>query len=74
VQFFLDNGYRLVVQWLNPGHSDRVTVPDSLGFMPFLLYNGAVVSIRDGQSDPNQRVREIREFLTGWASSRRLDS
>jgi hypothetical protein len=72
VQFFLDNGYRLYVQWLNPGYSDEAVVPDSLGFLPFLLYNGAVVSIRDSTCEPDQRVREIREYLIGWASRRRL--
>lgn len=71
IQFFVDNGYRLFVQWLNPGHSDQGLLPDSLGHLPFLLYNGAVVSIRDGKQDPSQRVREIRDYLIGWASSRR---
>lgn len=74
IQFFVDNGYRLFVQWLNPGHSDKGLLPDSLGFLPFLLYNGAVVSIRDGQQEPYQRVREIRDYLIGWVSSRRLGS
>ncbi len=74
IQFFIDNGYRLFVQWLNPGHSDEAVLPDSLGFLPFLLYHGAVVSIRDGQSEPNLRVREIRDYLFGWAYFRRLGS
>lgn len=71
IQFFVDNGFRLFVQWLNPGHDDESALPDSLGFLPFLLYNGAVVSIRDGQQDPHQRVWEIRDYLIGWVSNRR---
>jgi hypothetical protein len=74
IQFFVDNGYRLFVQWLNPGYSDQGLMPDFLGFLPFLLYNRAVVSIRDGQQEPYERVREIRDYLIGWASSRRIGS
>lgn len=74
IRFFIDNGYRLFVQWLNPGHSDDGILPDTLGFLPFLLYSGAVVSIRDGKPEPDKRVREIREYLIGWAGSRRLRS
>jgi hypothetical protein len=74
IQSFVDNGYWLFVQWLKPGYSDEGILPDSLGFLPFVLYNGAVVSIRDGQQDPYQRVREIRDYLIGWASSRGLGS
>lgn len=72
VQFFIENDYRLFVQWLNPGHEDASVLPDSLGFMPFLLYHGAVVSIRDGRRDPAGRVKEIREYLMGWSTFRRL--
>lgn len=74
IQFFIDNGYQMYVQWLNPGHSDNAVLPDAIGFLPFLLYNEAVVSIRDGQREADQRVREIREYLIGWTSSRRLGS
>jgi len=61
IRFFVDNGYRLYVQWLNPGYSDESSLPDSLGFLPYLLYNGATMSIRDGTPEPHQRVQEIRE-------------
>jgi hypothetical protein len=74
IQFFVDNGYRIFVQWLNPGYSDGALLPDHLGFLPFLLHNGAVVSIRNGQQAPQSRVREIREYLIGWSSSRRFTS
>ena len=72
IRFFIDNGYRLFVQWLNPGYSDEGLLPDSLGFLPYLLYNGAVVSVRDGSREPEDRVDEIREYLIGWAAHRRL--
>jgi hypothetical protein len=72
VRFFLDNGFQLYMQWLNPGYSDSQPEPDALGFLPFLLHAGATVSIRDGRQAADSRVREIREFLIGWASNRRL--
>jgi hypothetical protein len=46
--------------------------PDYLGFVTFLLHQGALLSVRDGCRAPDQRVREIRDFLTGWVSNRRL--
>jgi hypothetical protein len=72
VRYFLENGYSLYVQWLNPGYSDNSVLPDGLGFMPFLLHSGAVVTIRSANGEPEQRVREIRDFLAGWISSRKL--
>src|SRR5437868_3064583 len=30
--FFLENGFSLYVQWLNPGYSDEGVLPDTLGF------------------------------------------
>jgi hypothetical protein len=72
VQFFIKNGFSIYVQWLNPGYSDESILPDSLGYLPFLLYHGAHVTVRRGH-DIDQRVGEIREFLIGWASSRRFN-
>ena len=72
INYFVNNGYRLWVQWLNPGFGDQGPQTDTLGFEPYLLHRGATLSIRDGQADPSSRVREIREFLLGWSSGRRL--
>ena len=72
INYFIENGYGLYAQWLNPGFDDQGPQLDTLGFVPYLLHRGATLSIRDGQVDPKARVSEIREFLLGWASSRRL--
>lgn len=72
IQFFIDSGFRIYVQWLNPGYSDATGVADSLGFVPLLLDQGAVFSIRDGHGAPEARAREIHEFLIGWASTRHV--
>ena len=72
ISYFVANGYSLYVHWLNPGHDDPGSSPDVLGFTDFLLHNGAVLCVRDGTEPSYRRVREIRDYLTGWASSRRI--
>lgn len=67
IDYFLENGYSLFVLWLNPGYSDSGQVPDTLGLMPYLLYRGAAVCIRNGQMKPKDRVKELREYVYGWA-------
>lgn len=74
IRYFIENGYSLYVQWLNPGYSDSGVFADTLGFMPFLLYSGATLVIRDATGDPARRVRKIREFIAGWLSTRRIGS
>ncbi len=70
--YFIAEGFSLYVQWLNPGHGDRSQTPESLGLLNFLLHHQSVVSIRDGTIGAEPRVREIRELIHGWASSRGL--
>lgn len=72
VDYFLTNGFSLCVQWLNPGYSDPSRYPDYLGLAAYLLYQGSVVAVRDGQSDSESRVQEVREFIHGWAATRGL--
>ena len=61
------------VQWLNPGYSDEdVALADSMGIANRLLYMGATLAIRSGKVDPSSRVKELREFIYGWASFREL--
>ena len=72
VRFFSQRGYSICIQWINPGHHDAWPLQDTLGLMPQLLHLGATVSIRDGKGDSAGRVREIRDFVWGWALSRGL--
>ena len=67
-----DQRHQLYVQWLNPGFSDVGAEPDVLGLIPSLLHAGATVCVRDGRVPLGPRVREIEDFITGWASARRL--
>ena len=70
--FFFRNDYEVFVQWLNPGHGNAGEYPDSLTLQAYLLKNGATLQIRDGRVDPSQRVKEIRQFILGWATHRDL--
>jgi hypothetical protein len=71
-QYFIDNGYELYVQWLNPGYKDQEGYDDELDLVQFLLSAGATVAQRDGTLPLNDRVKEIRQFIFGWASARNL--
>jgi hypothetical protein len=72
--YFFRRGYDVLVQWLNPGHGDASEYQDNLGIRDFLLGNGATLQLRDGRADPARRVKELRQFILGWASHRDLVS
>lgn len=75
VQWTLDyifaEGFMIYLQWLNPGYSDEGESWDKLGILNQVLAHDGVVGIRDGQH-VTKRVREIHDFIYGWAASRRL--
>lgn len=70
--YFFRKGYEVFVQWLNPGHCDLAAYDDALALQNFLLKKGATLQVRDGRLDPAPRVREIRQFILGWATHRDL--
>ncbi|MPZ33641.1 MAG: hypothetical protein GEV13_22070 [Rhodospirillales bacterium] len=72
IDYVLDEGFWMHVQWLNPGYKDAAAYPDNLGIGNRLLFNDATLAVRDGQAKLNSRVRELREFIYGWAAFRRL--
>jgi hypothetical protein len=72
IDYFLEHGYSLYTQWLNPGYSDSGRQSDSLSLVPYLLDRGAVLSIRDGTIVPEPRVQELSDLLYGWAHTRGL--
>lgn len=72
--YFFNKGYDVLVQWLNPGYSDSETYEDTLALTKHLLKRGATLQVRDGHADPVSRVREIRQFVLGWATYRNLVS
>ena len=70
--YFFRKGYDVIVQWLNPGHDDAQAYSDNLALLDFLLSKGATIQVRDGTIDPTSRVREIRQFILGWATHQDL--
>jgi hypothetical protein len=70
--YFIENGFFIFLQWLNPGYSDIGENFDRLGIVDQILSVPSVVSIRNGQDNPAARVQEIREFIYGWALYRNL--
>ena len=74
IDFFVDNDYFLNIQWLNPGHHDQndIAHSDYLGLANRILSLDAALSIRNGKENPRDRIREIRDYLYGWAASRNL--
>ena len=69
---FFEKGYDVFVQWLNPGYNDPEEYEDEYELIDYLLNNGATVQIRDGQDNPSNRVKELRQFILGWATHRDL--
>jgi len=70
--YFFAKGYEVFVQWLNPGWNDGGAYQDTLGLRDYLLNKGATLQVRDGQIDPAPRVKELRQFILGWATHRDL--
>ena len=69
---FFRNDYEVFAQWLNPGHGEAKEYTDDLGLGAYLLDKGATLQIRDGRIDPAARVKELRQFILGWATYRGL--
>jgi hypothetical protein len=72
VQHVLEEDFWIYVQWLNPGYNDPNWYPDYLGIGDRLLYAGATMAVRSGRASVNSRVRELKEFIYGWAAFRNL--
>ena len=70
--YFLDRGFCLYIQWLNPGYSDPDTVQDYLELKDEILSAQSTFSIRNGTIDPAPRVDDIKDFIYGWAVFRDL--
>jgi hypothetical protein len=70
--YFIENGFFIYLQWLNPGYSDPGENFDRLGIVSQILSVPSLVGMRDGKADPAARVEEIRQFIYGWAVPRGL--
>lgn len=71
-EYFIAKGFRLDVQWLNPGYGDGGQSPDSLGLVTWLQFQHSIIAVRDGQLGAQSRVEELRQSIHGWAAARAL--
>lgn len=69
---FFSKDYEVFAQWLNPGYGEQAPYADNLGLRDHLLSSGATLQVRDGRIDQHPRVKELRQFLLGWATFRGL--
>ena len=72
LSYLVDHDFHLYIQWLNPGFHDPEQMEDELNIVNEILLESSTFAIRDGRADAGDRVREIREFIYGWAKSRDL--
>jgi hypothetical protein len=70
--YFFSKDYEVFVQWLNPGYYDPEFYQDTLNLRDYLLNKGATLQVRNGKADPAPRVKELRQFILGWATHRDL--
>jgi hypothetical protein len=72
IDFFSEQGFLVFLHWLNPGYRDISAYPDSLEVYAAIQHRHSLTGIRNGKINPAPRVRELRDFIYGWASSRKL--
>lgn len=72
IDYFLNMGYAMYVQWLNPGYNDGSVTSDSLKIVSYLLDHHATISIRNAKENTTLRVQELREHIYGWAWGHKL--
>ncbi|MGA2782570.1 MAG: hypothetical protein ABSF13_11735 [Smithella sp.] len=74
-KYFSDRSYFMLIHWLNPGYkqnkkTDEV-VKQLLNKLPQYSY---ILVEKDGNSDPEERVEEMKDFIYSWAKRKNLIS
>lgn len=74
VDYFNEQKYSMLVYWLNPGYKEKYDplLFFTLGIINRLIEIGALVGRRSGKDNPDLIVDEIRDYLYGWAKSKKL--
>jgi len=64
-EFFINKGYDIYIQWLNPGFSDSndKALFYNEGIINYLLSYGATVSVKNGKDLPELRVEELKNYI-----------
>jgi hypothetical protein len=68
LDYFSQNRFYMYLQWLNPARN-RYDVEsfDVLGLTSRILSARSLLSMRSGHKNAASRVRELRNFIYGWA-------
>lgn len=69
LKYFVDNGYFMYIHWLNPGYKDKHDLPlffDS-DLVDWMLSVPSMLGVRNGKQKADFRVKEIQDFIYGWA-------
>ncbi|MEW6496461.1 MAG: hypothetical protein AB1589_28645 [Cyanobacteriota bacterium] len=72
IDYFTERGYFLFAHWLNPGYEDASYNEDGLELIPKILAKKSLLGIKNGKGELDNRTKEIREFIYGWAKMRNL--
>lgn len=70
-EYIFDQGYDVIVYWLNPGYRDELPYSDEAGMRPWLEDRGARVIQIDGNGDLPQRAETLRTTLIDWLCKQR---
>mgnify|MGYP000852377310 CR=1 FL=1 len=67
-EYFINRGYNIYVQWLNPGYNDKnhKALFYNDGIINYLLRCGAIVSAKNAKNNPVSRVNEIKNYLLSY--------
>jgi hypothetical protein len=74
LKYFVDNGYFMYIHWLNPGFGEANDIPmfyDS-DLVDYMLSVPSMLGVRNGKMNATDRVNELKDFITAWASRREL--
>lgn len=75
INYFEKNNYFLYLHWLNPGYNDEHDSPMffHLGIInKIMAKEGSMIGIRNAKLGVDDRVKEIRDFIYGWAKGQDL--
>ncbi|WP_336097673.1 hypothetical protein [Roseovarius sp. CH_XMU1461] len=66
-EYVFNEGYEVVVYWLNPGyHSANAKDPDTAGMVEWLKERGARVEEMSGKGNLTERVQTIKTEVKNW--------
>ncbi|WHY84641.1 hypothetical protein QNH39_18560 [Neobacillus novalis] len=72
LKYFHENDYYIYLHWLNPGYNDTYEYPDSENIIGDILKMDSLVGKRNGKTNSDARVEEIKNYIYDWSKRNRL--